>query len=166
MKTSQKLISAIFALALMAAPAAGQQPAKSGKYMGKLAGHLPGSVEQTYELEKDHVFVLGPFHGVFLNDVADGFLDKTEVVCPRALDIVGGKIVSGHGYCIMTDKDGDKAFLVWEVNDPTGKGGGNFKWTGGTGKYTGLQGNNAFHGAGIGKTGAGLIVWEGDWRLP
>jgi hypothetical protein len=165
MQTSRKLILAIFAIAisgLLAAPAAAQQPAKSGKYAGKYAGHLPGGLEQTYELEKGHVFILGPNHGVFLNDVAGGFIDRTEIVCPRAIDIVGGEVTAAHGYCIVTDKDGDKAFLAWEGKD----GGGTFKWTGGTGKFSGLQGNNTFRFNGIGKTEAFIVVWEGDWRLP
>jgi hypothetical protein len=168
MRALYKLVSAIFALALLGAPAAAQ-PAKSGKYIGKAAFHLPGGVEQTYELEKGHVFVLGPAHGVFLNDVAGGFIDKTEVVCPRVLDIVGGVPVAGHGYCIVTDKDGDKAFLVWQQQGKgtaDGTGGGTFQWTGGTGKYSGLQGNNTFHYTAIGKTPSFVVVWEGDWRLP
>jgi hypothetical protein len=162
MQTIHKLVSALFALALLGAPAEAQPLAKSGKYAGKFAGHLPGGLEQTYELEKGHVFILGPNHGVFLNDVADGFIDKTEVICPRAIDIVNGVVIASHGYCIVTDKDGDKAFLAWEGKD----GGGTFRWTGGTGKFSGLQGNNTFRYTGIGKTEAFVVLWEGDWRLP
>ncbi len=166
MRSSHNLISGVFvALAVLAAPAAAQQPAKSGKYTGKFAAHPVGNVEQIYELEKGHVFLLGVLHGVFLNDVADGFIDKTETICPRVLDIVGGHVTLGHGYCIITDKDGDKAFLAWEDN-ARGTGDGTFKWTGGTGKYAGLQGNNTFHFTGIGKTGAGVVSWQGEWRMP
>jgi hypothetical protein len=167
MRAGYKLISVLFALALLGAPAAAQQPVKSGKFTGKAAFHLPGGVEQIYELEKGHVFILGPVHGVFVNDVADGFIDKTEVVCPRVLDIVGAVVTAAHGYCRITDKDGDKAFSVWEGRG-TGPGtaGGTFKWTGGAGKYSGLQGNGTFRVTLIGKTGAEVVVWEGDWRLP
>jgi hypothetical protein len=67
----------------------------------------------------------------------------------------------------LTDKDGDKAFFVWQgKNTAPGTGGGPFQWTGGTGKYSGLQGNNTFHFTGIGKTPSFVAVWEGDWRLP
>jgi hypothetical protein len=173
MQASRKLILAIFAVViggLLASPAEAQQPAKSGKYTGKFIYHAVAGVGQTYELEKGHVFFLGPAHGVFLNDTGGGFLDKTEVLCPLVQDIVGGINIASHGYCINTDKDGDKAFLVWEAKDTApGTGGGTFKWTGGTGKFVGLQGNNIFHytaADGIGKTGAGLVVWEGEWRLP
>jgi hypothetical protein len=163
-----KLISAVFAMGLLAAPAAAQQLAKSGKYAGNAAFHPVGGVEQTYELEKGHVFLLGLLHGVFLNASSRGFIDKAEVVCPRVLDIVGGVITASHGYCIVTDKDGDKAFLAWEGKDTNGpaNGGGTFKWTGGTGKYSGLQGDNTFHYTPWGKAGAGVVAWEGDWRLP
>src|SRR5262249_4674650 len=135
-----------------------QQPAKSGKYTGKFVAHLAG-VDQSYELEKGHVFVLGPAHGVFLNDAADGFIDQTEVICPASRDIVGGLNTAVRGYCIITDKDGDKAFLVYDDGKDTapGTGGGTFKWTGGTGKYSGLLGNNTWHYTGIGKTPSSVV---------
>jgi hypothetical protein len=47
-------------------------------------------------------------------DVSDGFLDKTEVTCPMANDIVNGVLTAGHGYCIIADKDGDKASIVFQ----------------------------------------------------
>jgi hypothetical protein len=49
MQASYKLIWAIFANALLGAPAAAQQPAKSGKYTGKYVAHVRPSVAQTYE---------------------------------------------------------------------------------------------------------------------
>jgi hypothetical protein len=160
MRVGYKLISALFAIALLGAPTAAQQPAKSGKYTGKYAVNF--SADQIYELEKGHVVILGPLRGVFLNDVADGFLDKTEVICPRMIDVVGGAINAGLGVCMITDKDGDKAFLVAQAKGS----GGTFKWTSGTGKYAGLQGNSTFHFTGIDKTAAGVMLWQGEWRLP
>jgi hypothetical protein len=97
----------------------------------------------------------------------DGFLDKTEVTCALANDLVDGVSTALHGYCIVTDKDGDKAFLVHQ-----GKGtapgiiAGNFQWTGGTGKFTGIQGNNIYRVTSIGKNPASWIVWDGEWQLP
>jgi hypothetical protein len=144
-----------------------QQLPKSGKFTGKYASHLVPEVSQTYELEKGHVYFLGRSHGVFFNDVADGFLDKTEVTCALANDVLDGVSTALNGHCIITDKDGDKVFTVYE-----GKGSapgiiaGTNQWTGGTGKFTGIQGNNTFHVTAIGKTLASWIVWDGEWRLP
>ena len=141
-----------------------QQLAKSGKYAGKFGAE---GVGQSYELEKDHVFFVGMYHGVFHNDVADGFLDKTEVVCPIAVDIVDGVNAGSHGHCIITDKDGDKAFSVYQGKGTgPGSASGTAQFTGGTGKYTGIQGNTNYHVTGIGKTTAISVAWEGDWRLP
>jgi hypothetical protein len=151
----------------LGATAEAQQLPKSGKYTGKYASHLVLEVSQTYELEKGHVYFLGKSHGVFFNDVADGFLDKTEVTCAIANDLVDGVSAALNGHCIITDKDGGKIFTVYE-----GKGSapgiiaGTNQLTGGTGKFTGIQGNNTFHVTAIGKTLASSIVWEGEWRLP
>jgi hypothetical protein len=156
--------AAVLVIALFAAAAEGQQLQQSGKYTGKFGFQASG---QPYELEKGHVFWVGVAHGVFFNDVADGFLDKTEVTCPDVEDIGNGVIVAEHGYCVVTDTDGDKAFLVWQGKGTgPGAGAGTAQWTGGTGKFAGLQGNQTYRGAGIGKTMAAAVVWEGEWRLP
>jgi hypothetical protein len=157
---------AMAVVSLLGATAEAQQLPKSGKYTGKYASHLAGG-GQTYELEKGHVFFLGASHGIFFNDVADGFLDKTEVTCALVGDVVDGITNAGHGYCTVTDKDGDKAFLVHQGKGPgPGRVDGTFQWTGGTGKFTGIQGNNAYHVTQIGKNPASWIVWEGEWQLP
>ena len=81
--------------------------------------------------------------------------------------LLDGVSTANHGYCVMTDKDGDKAFLAWRGKGTApGSYAGTFEWTGGTGKFQGLQGNNNWHGADIGKTGSIVVLWEGDWRLP
>jgi hypothetical protein len=155
---------AMAVVALLGAAADAQQLQKSGKYTGKFGNH---GIGQSYEIEKGHVFWVGMFHGIFYNDVADGFLDKTEVTCPGVNDVVGGVSTGNHGYCVMTDKDGDKAFFVWQgIGTGPGSNGGTFQWTGGTGKFQGIQGDDTWHGAFIGNTGAGSVVWEGEWRLP
>jgi hypothetical protein len=167
MQTSYKLISAVFAVALLSAPAVAQQLAKSGKYRGKLTNHGVAGAGQNYELEKSHVFFIGLVDGVFLNDVADGFLDKSEWMCPLVSDSVNGVHVADHGYCIATDKDGDKAFVAFQAKGSApGSGAGTAQFTGGTGKYSGLQGNNTFHFTFIGNTPAAVTLWEGEWRLP
>ena len=157
-------VALLVSTTVLGATAEAQQLPKSGKYSGKFGAQGAG---QTYELEKGHVFFVGMYHGVFFNDVADGFLDKTEVICAIANDLVDGVSTAINGHCIIADKDGDKIFTVYE-----GKGSapgiiaGTNQWTGGTGKFTGIQGNNTFHVTAIGKTLASWIVWEGEWRLP
>ena len=152
---------------VLGATAEAQQLSKSGKFTGKYASHQVAEVAQTYELEKGHLYFLGRSHGVFFNDVADGFLDKTEVTCAIANDLVDGVSTAINGHCIITDKDGDKVFTVYEgKGNAPGIIAGSNQLTGGTGKFTGIQGNNTFHVTAIGKTLSSWIVWEGEWRLP
>jgi len=52
---------------------------------------------------------------------------------------------TAQGYCVITDKTNDQAFLVWRGTiDPTTGFNGDYQWTGGTGKYRGMTGNNTF----------------------
>ena len=140
------------------------QLAKQGKYRGMFGARGVGTL---HEIEKGHVFFVGAFSGVFFNDVANGFIDKSSVECPGVNDIVNGLSMANHGYCIITDKDGDKAFLVWKGKDTSPNvGGGDFQWTGGTGKYNGIKGNNTYQYTGIGTTPAYSVVWEGEWQVP
>ena len=160
-------LALLISTAVLGGTAEAQQLPKSGKYTGKYASHLVPEVAQTFELEKGHAFVLTKSHGVFFNDVADGFLDKSEVTCAIANDVVDGVSAAVQGHCIVTDKDGDKIFSAYQ-----GKGtapgiiAGENQWTGGTGKFSGIQGNNTFRVTAIGKNPASWIVWEGEWRLP
>ena len=45
-------------------------------------------------------------------------------------------------------------------------GGGDFQWTGGTGKFAGIKGNNTYRYTGIADTPGYSVVWEGKWQLP
>jgi hypothetical protein len=157
------VLGALTLVLVVSATAEAQLP-KQGKYRGTLGARAVGT---THEIEKGHVFFVGAFSGVFFNDVANGFLDKSLVECPGVNDIVNGLSIGNHGYCTVTDKDGDKAFAVWKGKDTSPNvGGGDFQWTGGTGKYSGIKGNNTYRYAGIGNTPAYSVVWEGGWQLP
>ena len=165
MKTKVLCLTVLtFALVLFLGAGAEAQLASEGRYRGTFTNTATGTA---YELEKGHIFFVGEFSGVFLNDVASGFIDKTSVVCPGVNDLVGGVATRNLGYCTVTDKDGDKAFLVWkgEGTGPNANA-GDFQWTGGTGKFAGIKGNNGWRGAGIGDTPRGWVIWEGEWHKP
>ncbi len=81
-------------------------------------------------------------------------------------DLTGGKGIA-HGFCVVTDNDNDKAFMVFNgAIDPDAGFDGDFQWTGGTGKYTGMKGNNTFRAIFIGATPEGRGVHQGEWQLP
>ena len=136
------------------------QMAKQGTYSGNFGWYAVG---KTFEIEKDHAFWVGEFSGTFFNEAGQGFLHGTSWVCPGVNDITNGVSTSSHGYCVVTDKDGDKAFLAW-----MGAKGfeGDYQWTGGTGKYTGIKGNNTFRAVALLPTAKGYGLLKGEWQLP
>jgi hypothetical protein len=66
---------------------------------------------------------------------------------------------------VVTDTDGDKVTLVWKcaIPNPPGKCEGDFQWTGGTGKYVGIKGDNTFWGL-IPNPPNGFAVSKGTWE--
>jgi len=50
--------------------------------------------------------------------------------------------------------------------DPATGLNGDYQWTGGTGKYAGMKGNNTFSATGIGSTSEGRGLLKGEWQLP
>ena len=157
------VLSALTLVFAVGVTAEAQLP-KQGRFRGNFGVQAVGTANQ---LDEGHVFFVGAFSGVFFNDVANGFIDKSSVVCPGVNDIVNGTSIGNHGYCIVTDKDGDKAFLVWKGQDTSpNAGGGDQEWIGGTGKYRGIKGKSTYRYTGIGTTPAFAVVWEGEWQIP
>ena len=85
-------------------------------------------------------------------------------MCPGVNDRTSGG-AQAHGYCTVTDEDGDKAFVIWQCKGQP-RCDGDFQWTGGTGKYTGLKGTTSFTGVPIGSTASGYSLFNGNWQLP
>jgi hypothetical protein len=106
-------------------------------------------VGKAHEIEKGHVLWVGEFSGTFFNDKGPGSLfHLAGVKCPGHNDLnFNTKKSSAAGYCIITDGDGDQAYLSWNIPDgDTRTGKGTFEYTGGTGKYKGISGKNPFVG--------------------
>jgi len=144
-KTSTKLFTgAVFAAAFVAATPAQAQDKVTGEF-----GWF--GVGKAYEIDKGHFYWVGEFTGTFFNDKGPGSrFHRAGVKCPAYFDAdFNTQKSKAGGYCIITDVDGDKAFLTWQNTGnpmPGGAGPGTFQYTGGTGKYQGISGNNTFVG--------------------
>lgn len=109
-------------------------------------------VGKAHEVEKNHFYWVGEFSGTFFNDRGEGSLfHLAGVKCPAFFDADFNKNKSNAaGYCIITDKEGDQAYLSWrnagDSIGPGAKGPGTFDYTGGTGKYKGISGTSTFVG--------------------
>lgn len=162
-------VFAIVLLAILIHTYAWADPGKSGKYKGMFGWVTIGKM---YTIQEGHAIFLGEISGTFFNDAGEGgFLHKSAAVCPASYEFqFNNKRGIASGFCTMTDRDGDKAFLEWNCEGDTVECPGSFTWIGGTGKYTGLSGKNKFNGVMIGASehgnSMGYSSWEGEWNLP
>jgi hypothetical protein len=117
--------------------------------------------------QKGHVYVLYESKGIETILQGKAFCDGWSLRQGGFLDI---NLKSGagyaHGFEVMTDKDGDKIFDTWEGKP--GKGGlweGTWTYTGGTGKWQGIQGRGTWitHEPAPGQS---YDDWEGEVELP
>jgi hypothetical protein len=159
-------ISVAYALALAAAclsssALAGDLP-KTGTFSAHYGWTFTGQVQ---ELGANRTVSAGVVAGVIFNETGKGFLHKARVDCALMNDVNQGR-ANAHGTCVVTDADGDKAFLEWKCTGAMPACPGDERWVGGTGKYTGMSGAMKFQGNFIGATGAGWSDWSGEYKLP
>jgi hypothetical protein len=162
-KRVYRMLATVVIMLVLAAHAEAQL-AKQGTYTGKFGWY---GIGKTFEMEKDHLLFVGEFNGSMFNDSGSGFLHGTSFVCPGMNDVLQGLSLASQGYCVATDKDGDKAFLTWKGRKMTepNRVAGDYQWTGGTGKYLSVTGNNTFEAVFITPT-AGYSALKGGWKLP
>ena len=160
-KTCVAYVLAI-AVAFLSSSAFGADLPKSGKYAGHFGWVFTG---QTQELGANRTVYAGVVSGVMFNEEGKGFLHKARVDCTLMNDVNQGR-ANANGTCVVTDADGDKAFLEWKCTGAMPACPGDERWSGGTGKYTGLTGPSKFQGNFIGTTGAGWSDWSGEYKLP
>lgn len=127
MRISRSIV-AVCLLGGFALPLQAADLPKQGKFTAKFGWYAAGKV---FELEKDHIFWVGEFSGTVFNDAGSGFMHMASVVCPGSNDIhLDGRPGGAEGYCVVTDKDGDKAYSMWSCKGPfPGPSDGDNKWT-------------------------------------
>lgn len=137
------LMTSIAALAALSI--SGAAGAEDWKVQGEFGWFGVGTAHQ---IEENHFFWVGEFSGTFFNDKGEGSLfHRAGVKCPAYFD-ADYNIDKGTagGYCVITDTDGDQAYLSWISVGTIAVGPGTFEYTGGTGKYEGITGSNTFVG--------------------
>jgi hypothetical protein len=75
--------------------------------------------------------------------------------------------LSAKGQCTWTDADGDKIFNDWTgAADANGVLAGMNQLTGGTGKFSGIQGKGPFQCKALNANGQYVCTQEFEYRLP
>ena len=82
--------------------------------------------------------------GTIVNDAGKGFIHLASTHVLGTLHAVKGAMEE-TGFMVMTATDGDKVYAVYKGSGTLGeKAKGTLTYTGGTGKYTGIQGEGEF----------------------
>jgi hypothetical protein len=139
---STRLLPSVAALSVGLIVSGGTR-AEDWKPVGQ-AGFL--GVGKAYEIEKGHAYWVGEYGGTFFNDKGEKSLfDHAGIKCPAWADLDFNK-KSGKfgGYCVITDLDGDSAYITWQAAGTPTRFPGTFDYTGGTGKYKDIKGTNTF----------------------
>ena len=163
----RKLLACTCAVMGLLMPAVGsaEQLAKHGSYTGKLVWFEKGTI---MPVEKDYFFKEAPQQGLFLNAAGGGFLHSAVFTC-GSQGYVQNDQFSFSGYCIATDKEGDKAVFKWACARGGDRCVGGFDWVSGTGKYSGIRGHSQFDAGQIAEGPLGAIGdsnLKGEWNLP
>jgi hypothetical protein len=145
-------------LALSAPTLAAEQPAKSGSF--KTASAFKG-IEEAQQTG-GHTLSHGVTYGIITEDNP---LHIKTANCPYISE-VSGDIVSLVGKCAWTDGE-DDIFTEWHTTFPASKGvaDGAQTFTGGSGKFSGIQGSNPFRCQLAGKEGQFLCTQTWTYEL-
>lgn len=115
----------------------------------KVAGYFGWlGVGKVQQLEKGHIYWVGEFSGTFFNDKGEGSpFHLAGVRCPAFNDLdFNRKQSKAAGTCVISEPNGDQAYLTWRCEGDTHSCHGSFDYTGGTGRYQEISGSNTFTG--------------------
>jgi hypothetical protein len=108
--------------------------------------------------------------GISVGDTPDSLLHNASMHCLGSLHAVKGNY-NTSGFCVYTRPDGDLAYLTYEATGQLGGGSkGTYKWVGGTGKLTGLEGGGEYTSRTLRPAAEGnfsaINKGKGNWKLP
>ena len=110
--------------------------------------------------------------GVSISDTGDGPLHNSSLHCVGSAHVLKGNLEDDSGLCVFTRPDGDQIFAAYKA--ATGKIGviakGTSTWVGGTGKMTGIEGNNEWTRISLRPAAEGTFQGynrvKGNYKLP
>ena len=136
---------------------------------------------EVFQVAPDKLLVLSRYTGIMYIEDKEGALDTAVMLCPGVDEInVETKKTKGRGHCIISDGEDDLVFSEWTCVGVLGGCEGDFKLTGGTGKFEGISGGGKMHvrtalieaaidlsSGAVLKDAAGLAVWpELKYKIP
>jgi hypothetical protein len=155
------VVIAIGVAAILAHSAQAQTAAKQGE---ETVTHTFTFVDKTMKLG-DRTAIFRELTGLSRNDKGSGMFHNLGMRCWGFIDIIDSK-ASSIGRCVEADAEGDQIFSTFENK----AGVGAHTLTGGTGKYAGISGQQAFSSVSIVKGPDGVsvmtIALKATWQRP
>ena len=152
-------------LALVLLQASAPAAAQSTKEGEDDVTHSMTIVDRVMKMGDDHTAIFRELIGVSRNDKGSGMFHNMGIRCWGYIDIVDKK-PSSSGRCVEMDADGDQIFHTFENK----AGVGAHVLVGGTGKYKGISGEQAFSAVTLVKGPEGVSVLviplKARWKLP
>ncbi len=135
---------------------------------------------QLYDIGENRALFVGEYRGILFVEDGKGRLDAATMVCPGTVETnLEAGSTTGDGRCIMTGREGNKVFAKWSCSGNVIMCKGTFTFTGGTGNFQGITGDNEFMArtaliqlTGIGpgeglREAVGLAIWpQLRYKLP
>ncbi len=137
------LMTFILTLFLLATTGAvlGEELAKEGSITGK--NYISGTFT-VIAMGEERLQMNYEGTGTMVNDAGKGFIHLASVHALGTLHAVKGAFEE-TGFLVMTATDGDKVYAAYKSSGTLGKAAkGTLTYTGGTGRYTGIQGEGEF----------------------
>lgn len=134
-KASFAVAGCVLAVAVFAADAA--PIPKEGNSSGT---QIQSGAIQVVPLGKDRARLAYDVSGARVGEPSD-ILHNASIRCVGALTVVAGSFDDESGVCILTRPDGDQVFSSFKGAGKAGaQAKGTYKYTGGTGKFAGIEG--------------------------
>ncbi len=97
---------------------------------------------QLFPITADKLKFLGAFEGIMYVETAEGDMNEAFVRCPIVQTIdAADRTTSASGNCVITVSPDDAVFAEISCNGVAGLCEGDFKLTGGTGRFAGVSGS-------------------------
>jgi hypothetical protein len=126
--------------------------------------HIFTFADKTMKLG-DRTAIFREFYGISRNDKGSGMFHNLAMRCWGLIDIIDGK-GSSVGRCVENDAEGNEIYSTFENK----AGVGAHTIIGGSGKYKGILGEQAFAGLttvkGTDGTSTMVIALKATWALP
>ena len=122
------------------------------------------------EMDHERIHMIYEMYGMNISDMDTDPTHNTSFRCLGGLHAVNG-VFNDSGFCVNTLTNKDKAFATYKGTGELGGGSnGTYTWTGGTGKFSGIEGGGEYTTINLPPAGEdtfqGYSKLKNQWKFP